>query len=133
MYFTSKNVRAVIKSYLSIFLYFHFLRNVKKPHLRAWLSGLDICQEGGEPIQPRQAESTGCFLFLPQPQNRPTCRSPYKPWQTPLWIMFRKNYKVSLLHIYPLFSIFICHIIVSIYLDPAALYSLCSFSLHSLS
>lgn len=112
MYFTSKNVITVIKSYLSIFLYFPFLRNVKKPHLKGWLSGLDICQEGGEHIQPRQAESTGCFLFLLWPQNRPKCRSSYQPWQTPLWVMFKENYKASLLHIYPLFSIFICHIIV---------------------
>lgn len=133
MYFTSKNVITVIKSYLSIFLYFHFLRNVNKPHLKDWLSGLDICQEGGEHIQPRQAESTGCFLFLPWPQNRPKCRSSYKLWQTPLWIMFRKNYKVSLLHIYPLFSIIICHIIVPTQLETAILYSLCSFSCHSLS
>lgn len=119
MYFTSKNVITVIKSYLSIFLYFPFLRNVKKPHLKGWLSGLDICHEGGEHIQPRQAESTGCFLFLLWPQNRPKCRSSYQPWQTPLWVMFRENYKVSLLHIYPLFSIFICHIIVPTQLETA--------------
>lgn len=40
--FTSKNVKAVVKSYLSIFLHFYFLRNVEKPHLECWRLELDI-------------------------------------------------------------------------------------------
>lgn len=63
-YFTSKNIKTVIKSYLSIFLYFYFLRNIKKPHLKCLLLGLKAFQESCEHILQSQAEITGHFSFL---------------------------------------------------------------------